>query len=62
MHNERIKLLAVASSNLGIGMILAGIVAPFVNGNLGDAPHLTAWLAFGANFVGLGYAVLGRLQ
>jgi len=36
IHNARITLLATALNNLGAGSIIAGIVAPVVNGRVGD--------------------------
>jgi hypothetical protein len=30
-HNERVRLLATALNNLGVGAILAGLIAPMVN-------------------------------
>jgi len=48
IHNERIKLLAMALNNLGVGAILAGIVAPLVNGTLRQPGPMIAWLILGA--------------
>jgi hypothetical protein len=30
-------------------MFLTAIVSPVVNGTVGDAPHIAAWLLFGAS-------------
>ena len=62
IHNERIKLLATALNNLGVGAILAGAVAPTVSGTLGDVLHVGAWLAFGVNLIAMAQAVLGEIQ
>ena len=37
VHNARITLLATAFNNIGVGAILAGIVAPMVRGDI-NAP------------------------
>ena len=62
VHNARIQLLASALNNLGVGSALAGIVAPLVNGTVGDLAHIGAWFALGADLVALAFAVLGRLR
>jgi hypothetical protein len=62
IHNARIQLLASALNNLGVGAIIAGIVAPLVNGTVGDAPHIGAGLAFGADLMTMAQVVLGRLR
>ena len=62
IHNERIKLLASALNNLGIGAIIAGIVAPMVNGTLADFAHLATWLMLGGDLIVMAQVVLGRLQ
>jgi hypothetical protein len=36
IHNARVQLIATAINNLGVGSVLAGIVAPAVNGTVGD--------------------------
>jgi hypothetical protein len=42
--NARITLLATALNNLGVAAIVAGIVAPMVNGTVGDpAPICSRW-------------------
>jgi hypothetical protein len=41
IHNARITL--------GVGAIVAGIVAPMVNGRVGDLAHVLVRLVFGAN-------------
>jgi hypothetical protein len=62
IHNARIQLLATALTNLGVGAIIAGIVAPMVNGRVDDAPHIGAWLALGADLITMAQVVLGRLR
>jgi hypothetical protein len=55
-------LLASALNNLGVGAAVAGIVAPLVNGTVGDLAYIGAWFALGADLVALALAVLGRLR
>jgi hypothetical protein len=44
VHNARITPLATALNNLGVAAIVAGIVAPMVNGTVGDpAPICSRW-------------------
>ena len=62
VHNERIKLLATAFNNLGVGSIIAGTVAPTVSGRIGDFAHISAWVILGANLISLAWVLLGRLQ
>jgi len=62
IHNARITLLATALNNLGVGAIIAGIVAPMVNGTVGDLAHIAPWLIFGADLLWLAQVVLGRLR
>jgi hypothetical protein len=59
MHNERIKLLATALNNLGVGALLAGIVVPMVvNGQGGVLGcYVLALLSFGVAQI-----VLGELE
>jgi hypothetical protein len=61
VHNERVKLLANAANNLGVGGALAGMVLPFVNHPLLNHPEAiltlenlyvvlsgySMWVAFG---------------
>jgi hypothetical protein len=49
VHNARITRLATALNNLAVAAIVAGIVAPMVNGTVGDPAHNGAWFAFGAD-------------
>jgi hypothetical protein len=42
---------ADAFNNMGVGVILAGVVVPAINGTLGDADHIGAWLVFDATLV-----------
>jgi hypothetical protein len=34
-HNDRVRLLATALNNLGVAIIITGIVAPTINGTVG---------------------------
>lgn len=62
VHNARVQLLATALNNLGVAAIVAGVVAPAVAGATGDAAHISAWLAFGADVIALAQVLLGRLR
>lgn len=62
VHNARLQLVATALNNLGVGCILTGIVAPVINGTIGDIAHIVLWCALGVNFVALAQYVLGRLR
>jgi len=65
VHNARITLLATAVNNLALAVIVAGFVAPAVNGQLrGGWQTVTtlAWIAFGIVLHGSGQLVLGRLR
>lgn len=62
VHNARITLLATALNNLGVGAILAGIVAPLVNGTLGDLGRVGSWVALGLDLIALAQFILGRLK
>ena len=41
IYNARIQLFAIALNNLGVGAIIAGIVAPLVEGRVGDWAWVT---------------------
>ena len=62
IHNARVNLFATALNNLGVGAIIAGIVAPLVDGRVGDWPHIAAWVIFGADLLWLAQVWLGRLR
>ena len=62
IHNERIKLLATALNNLGIGAIIAGIVAPMVQGTVGGWLSFVVWFATGIAFISGAWVVLGRIR
>jgi len=62
IHNARVQLLATARNNLGVGAAIAGIVAPLVNGTVGDLAHIGAWFALGADLMAMAQIVLGRLR
>jgi hypothetical protein len=62
VHNARVQLLATALNNLGVGAIIAGIVAPLVNGKVGDPRYIVGWLVLGADLVWLAQVWLGRLR
>jgi len=60
IRNARITLLATALNNLGVGAIIAGIVAPMVNGTVGDLAHIAAWFMLGIDLIAMAQVVLGR--
>jgi hypothetical protein len=62
IRNERIKLLATALNNLGIGAIITGIIAPFVHNELGSGWSVAGWFAGGALCIGAAQLLLGRLR
>jgi hypothetical protein len=62
IHNARIQLLATAVNNLGVGAVVAGFVAPLVNGSVGDLAHIGLWFALGADLMAMAQMILGRLQ
>ena len=43
-------------------LVLAGVIAPTINGNVGDAAHIVAWLVLGADLIALAQIMLGRLR
>jgi hypothetical protein len=62
IHNARITLLATALNNLGIGAIIAGILAPVVAGTVGDFAHIGTWLMLGVDLIAMAQVLLGRLR
>ena len=61
-HNERVRLFATALNNLGVGAIIAGAVAPMVNGAVGDPAHIAAWFGLGVDLIAMAQVWLGRLR
>jgi hypothetical protein len=41
---------------------MAGIVAPVVNGTVGDFVHITTWVMLGADLIAMAQVLLGRLR
>ena len=62
VHNARVQLLATAFNNIGIGAVLAGIVAPMVRGDINAIESFVVWLMIGLDFMWLAYILLGRLR
>ena len=62
VHNERIKLLAAAANHIGVGAILAGIVAPMIRGDINALTSFAIRLLIGLDFLWLAYILLGRLR
>jgi hypothetical protein len=61
MTPHQIKQLASALSNLGVGIILAGLVGPAVLGKFDDLPHIALWVIFGIWSIAASHELLGRL-
>jgi hypothetical protein len=55
-------MFATALNNIGVGLIVVGIVAPMVNGTAGGWRHFGAWSFAGAVFFMLAQLLLGRLR
>ncbi len=62
IHNARVTLLATAANNIGIGAILAGIVAPMIRGDISAEVSIVIWLMIGLDFLWLAYILLVRLR
>jgi hypothetical protein len=62
IRKARIQLLATALNKLGVDAVLAGVIAPTINGTFGDAAHIVAWFALGADLIALAQIMLGRLR
>ncbi len=62
VHNAQIQLLATASNNLGVGALIAGIIAPSVTGTVGDLTHIVLWLILGADLIAVAQFILGGLH
>jgi hypothetical protein len=62
IHNARVTLFATALHNLGVGAIIAGIVAPMVRGEINGLISAIVWLVIGLDFIGMAQVLLGRLR
>jgi hypothetical protein len=62
VHNDRIKLLAAAANNIGVGAILAGRVATMIRGDINALTSLAIRLPIGLDFLRLAYILRGRLR
>jgi hypothetical protein len=62
IHNARVQMFATALNNLGVASIVAGVVAPMVNGTLGDFAHVAAWIVVGGELMAAAQLLLGRLR
>jgi hypothetical protein len=60
--NARTQLLATAFNNLGVGAMIAGVLAPSINGTIADLPHVVVWAVFGVDLIWLAQVWLGRLR
>jgi len=61
MRPDQIKQLASALSNLGVGVILAGLVGPAVLGKLDDLLNIALWVILGVWSIAAAHELLGRL-
>ena len=61
IHNERIKLLATAFNNLGVGSLLACIVVPWINHSLLGIAAL-GWYVFGLLSIATAQLVLWEME
>ncbi len=64
IHNERIKLLATASSNLGLAFIIGGFVTRLIAEQITSETMLrsVAWLVAGMALHIFAQAMLGRMK
>ena len=62
IRNARLQLAATALNNLGVASLVAGVIAPWINGTVGDALHIGAWFIFGAGFFAMAQLLLGWLR
>jgi hypothetical protein len=62
IHNARITLLATLMNNLGLAIIVAGVVAPLAHSDINGLGSVIVWTAIGLDFIGLAQVVLGRLR
>jgi hypothetical protein len=65
VHNARVQLLATALNNAALAFIVAGFIAPAVNGQLqaaGQAFIILAWVGLGVGLHFCGQLVLGSLR
>jgi uncharacterized membrane protein YczE len=62
IHNARITLFATALNNLGVGAIIAGILAPMVKGEINALASVVIWLVIGLILIGQAQVFLGRLR
>lgn len=58
MTTEQIRMLATALNNFGVGVLLASIVVPVVNGQTSSI----AWYVFGIVWIAVAQLVIGELQ
>lgn len=61
VHNERIKLSATILNNLAAAFVVAGFVAPVVNGSVGRGYWL-AWFFVAGGIHYLAWLILGGLK
>jgi hypothetical protein len=65
VHNARVQLAATAFNNLALAVVVAGFLAPAINGQLQGIARLIvalAWALFGFVLHIGGQLVLGRLR
>lgn len=65
VHNARVQLAATAFNNLALAVVVAGLLAPAISGQLQHTGRLVvalAWAVFGVVLHFGGQLVLGRLR
>ena len=65
VHSARIQLLATALNNLALALVVAGLVAPVVSGQLHTVTQLLAmlgWTGSGTTLHFIAQLALGRLR
>jgi hypothetical protein len=65
IHNARVQLAATAFNNLALAVVVAGLIAPAISGQLQGVGRLIvalAWAIFGVVLHIGGQLVLGRLR
>ncbi len=65
VHNARVTLLATIVNNLAAAFVVAGFIAPAVNGQMDGGGRIfiaLAWIGIGAVLHSCAQYVLGRLR
>ena len=65
MHNARVNLAATALNNMALAFVVAGFIAPTVNGQLpagGSYAVTLAWIVLGAGLHFIAQLALGSIR